>query len=166
VSEYRKEAGAALVVAVVAGLAVTGFAFHYLPSGVTKTVYIGSVAPGVQIANTNFAATAGSNLTIRFNVTAYQPGTLHWTIFNGTGQTAFLFVFQNEGLPNGVTAAFPDGTSSNGNRSNVAVVLSLAPSTAGKTFLLQLVVWQAPESNPQQPIATAETLTVNVGPAT
>ena len=157
----------ALAIAVIAGLAVTGFAFHYLPSGVTTTVH-GTVAPGVQIGNTSFVAIVGTNLTIRFNVTAYQPGTLHWYIFNGSGQTAFLFLFQNTTgavLPNGVTAAYPRGTSSSGNRSDVAAILNFAPSTTGKTILLQLVVWQAPESNPQQPIATAETLTVTVEPA-
>jgi len=33
-SEYRRRVGAALAIAVTAGLVVTGFAFHYLPSGV------------------------------------------------------------------------------------------------------------------------------------
>ena len=126
------------------------------------------ISPSVQVANTSFAATVGSDLTVRFNVTAYQPGTLHWLIFNGTGETAFLFAFQNVGgavLPDGVTVAYPDGTSSDGNRSNVVAVLSFAPPAAGKTFKLQLAVWQASESDPQQPIAETETLTVTVGPA-
>jgi len=165
----------ALVIAFSFGTALSSMELAVLaqgpgtPQGSQSTVTTNfGVGPSLQIANTSLAATVGSDLTVRFNVTAYQPGTLHWLVFNGTGQTAFLFLLQNEGgavLPNGVTAAYPDGTSSNGNRSNVAVILDFASSTAGKTVPLQLVVWEAPQSNPQQPIGVAETLTVTVGPA-
>lgn len=133
----------------------------------TSVATVFGVAPSVQIANTSLVAAVGRGVTIKFNVTTNQPGTLYWSITNGTGQTAFLFLFQNEGglvLPNGVTAAYPDGTSSNGSKSNVPVILTFDSSTAGKTFPLQLDVWLVPQSDPQHPIGVAETMTVAVGP--
>ena len=136
----------------------------------TSTVATDSgIAPSFQIANTSFTATAGGDLTIKFNVTTYQPGTLYWSVTNGSTQTAFLSLFQIESgggiLPSGVTATYPDGISSGGNRSDVAVALAFAPSTAGKTIPLQLDVWLVPESDPQHPIGTAETITVAVKPS-
>jgi len=149
----------------------SGSIFTVIASQQTTTTSVTTnlgFAPSVQIANTSFAATVGSGLTIRFNVTTYQPGTLYWSIANGTGQTAFMSLFQIESgevvLPNGVTATYPDGISSNSNRSDVAVVLAFAPLTAGKTIPLQLDVWLVPQSDPQRPIGTAESVAVTVAP--
>ena len=137
------------------------------PSALT-TVTVANAFPDLQIANTSFTAGAGGDLTIRFNATTPQPGTLYWSIANGTGQPAFMSLFQIEAgessLPRGVTATYPDGVSSAGSVRGATVVLAFAPSTAGKTIPLELDVWLVADSDPQHPTGVSQPLTVRVGP--
>jgi YVTN family beta-propeller protein len=135
-------------------------------SSTTSTTNFG-LAPRLQISGYSFNASVGTPLDIMFNVTTYQPGTLYWSVVNGTGATAFLTYSEIQSgsipLPSGLTVTYPDGISSSGNKTNVVAILTFSPSTAGKTFPLALTLLLVPEGDPMHPISTAESLVVTVG---